>query len=229
MDPFPGNRPGRPDTDPANVGGRVLRGFAVCWAVNTLSREIRWNHLQGTVIGIDLECNNLWEYTAWSFKCLAAVANGQEPDAVPGQLLLNGDEYDWAPDLLVFDFFAAGSMAFSSPQVCYKSDTDLTLWVPDLDVRNVGGTGPVCHLTVVDVWNEDEVKLTNMTKCFCCWDQEFISRWTLGPGIVNHFKLENLGSNKGKASIDAIADPSCEHSVNTPLLGVYVKCFQLCP
>lgn len=111
----PGNPAGRPDTDPSNPGGRVLRGFLVGWAIDEETREIRWNHLRGAATVVNFRDGTAWDYESWSFQCVSGVDTGQPCDSQWGQLLMNGEEYDFCPERLLLDFFATGSMVFSHP------------------------------------------------------------------------------------------------------------------
>jgi len=113
----PGAPPGRPDADPSNPGGRVLRGFVVGWAVDSAGHEIRWNHLKGDAVLINYAETTAWEYNAWSFRCVSGADTGEACDATPGQLNLDGVEYDSGPDHLLLDFIAAGSEALSHPSM----------------------------------------------------------------------------------------------------------------
>lgn len=108
-----GNPPGRPDMDPSNPGGRVLRGFLVTWAINEDDEEIRWNHLEGKALVINYAQGTAWEYEAWSFQCISNTDTGQMCDSEPGELSMDGIEYEAAPDRLLLDFFSSGSRAFS--------------------------------------------------------------------------------------------------------------------
>jgi hypothetical protein len=109
--------PGRPDPDPRNPGGRMVRGFVVGWAVNAEGLEIKYNRLTGRAMMIDYAQGTADEYEAWSFRCVAPVADGAEPDATSGRLLLDGLEYDAAPEKLLTDFFTPWSPAFTSREV----------------------------------------------------------------------------------------------------------------
>jgi len=109
----PGPPFGRPDTDPRNPGGRMLRGFVVGWAVDRDGKEINWNHLSGSATGINYREANAWEYNAWAVQCVSGVAVGQQPDGTPGQLNLNNVEYAPLPERMLFDFYATGSQALS--------------------------------------------------------------------------------------------------------------------
>jgi hypothetical protein len=112
-----GHPHGRPDLDPSNPGGRVIRGFLVGWAVNDAGAEIRWNHLKGHAVSVRYDQGTAFDYNPWSFRVVSGVNHGAESDAVRGRLELNGLEYDFAPNSLLFDFFAAGSQALSHPAV----------------------------------------------------------------------------------------------------------------
>jgi hypothetical protein len=106
---------GRPDLDPNNPGGRLVRGFMVGWAVNEFGREIRWNHLKGHATLLHYTDATAADYNPWNFRCVAGVPEGVEPDDEPGQLLMDGFEYDFAPSQLVFDFYTPFTQAFSHP------------------------------------------------------------------------------------------------------------------
>jgi hypothetical protein len=111
----PGQPPGRPDLDPTNPGGRVLRGFVLGWAVNASGQEVRWNHLTGGATIVNYRDSHAAGYETWAFQCVSGAAEGATCDGVPGLLQLDGIEYDAPPERLLLDFFAVGSEAFSHP------------------------------------------------------------------------------------------------------------------
>lgn len=140
----PGTPPGRPDTDPLNPGGRVLRGYVVGWAIdNNTKHEIRWNHLLGHGMLVNYQNSSAWDYRAWSFQVVPDAlgfnivngipvlgpANNGDRLATPGRLRLNGSEYENPPNQLVFDFFAVNAPLFSGPISSLIGDTDLTIWI----------------------------------------------------------------------------------------------------
>jgi hypothetical protein len=130
----PGLPPGRPDDDPRNPGGRVLRGYVLGWAVNILAEEIRWNHLFGDAIIVNYRDTSAWEYNTWNFAAVAGVNNGDLLLAPFAQLDLNGVEYAFAPDRLLMDFLAAGTtLTWGTNRIIV--DTDLTLWAASKDLR----------------------------------------------------------------------------------------------
>lgn len=131
----PGLPPGRPDTDPLNRGGRVLRGYVLAWAVDTENREIRWNHLRGDAMIVNYPLAYAWDYPTWNFPAIAGMLEGSLLLEPYGQLNLDGVEYAYAPDQLLMDFYAAGSRLISTMGQQVLLDTDLTLWAAVKDLR----------------------------------------------------------------------------------------------
>jgi len=201
----PGNPPGRPDPD--GSGDRVLRGFVVAWAVDATGHEIKWNHLKGHVTIVNYLNGAAWEYNAYAFQTGTTWTTAPTGQVLnnSGTLLLDGLEYEQGFDLLLLDFYATGSTAFSGP-VPVTLDTDLTLFPLAMDFRQET-TGPVTTKASFTVWNQNEVKLTGMDRCVTCWDEALVSTY----GVPNHFLLVNLQTNKGKAQIDGLASQVCNY------------------
>jgi len=197
--------PGRPDPE-TGMAGRVLRGFIVMWAVNydavdNRYEEIRWNHLKGDALIVNYPNGTAWEYNAYSARALLG-ANG-EFLPTPGALSLDGTEYDSGFDRLLVDFYATGSDAFSIEGNEVGVDSDLTLHPIDMDLRQ-DGAGPYLTKAEFEVFNENEVKLSNLRRCICCWDQEMFSNYVRNIGIPNYFLRSRLGTDKGAARIDGV-------------------------
>jgi hypothetical protein len=231
----PGFPPGRPAME--GTSDRVLRGFVVAWAVNAEGEEIRWNQVKGDVTIVNYRDDSAWEYNACTFPVVdPTVANGQAT-GTPGVLNLNGSEYGAAVDLLLLDFYAPGSTAFSGgdPLVTVMTETDLTLHPVTLDVRQEND-GPLTTKAHFDIWNMNEVKFSGAYRCITCWDQWLLSQ----HGIPNHFLVGNLQTDKGKARIDGQQSQVCDFdwyigdgplgshpldviSQNAALLGVTAK------
>jgi hypothetical protein len=62
-----------------------------------------------------------------------------------------------------------------------------------------------------EVFNQNEVKLSGLRRCICCWDQEWFSDYVRHAGIPNYFLLERLGTDKGQARIDGVASTECDY------------------
>ncbi len=218
----PGTPPGRPDTEEYAVpGSRILRGFVVAWAVNDSGEEIRWNHLSGSAMLINYNNGTAWEYGAYAYRALTSAPQGAASDGVPGQLLMNGEEYDMNYNMLVLDFFAFGSYAFEGgygPPGEGGIKTDLTLMVMGLDLRQ-DNNGPITTKAKFDLWNSNEVRFSGTERCVTCWDQTLLGDYD----APNHFLYENLQTDKGKARIDGLGSTVCPLSQDAPLLGVEAK------
>jgi len=235
---------GRPDGDAANPNAVRLRGFILGFAIQ--GNQLRsHNHLFGAAIIVDYVTNDATEYKAWSFRANYAGL------AASATLFLTGAaapaNYDANPAFLLLDFFASGSAAIGPNAVGTASvlDTRLTLLPMIHDFCPPLPPEPLMTDAQIDVWNEDEVKLTNQHRCIQCWDSTLLSVYNIHSplqfwipgGIVNHFILANLGSNKGKARFQGVANVACDRlanpnaspptpglvSVSAPLLGDYVK------
>jgi hypothetical protein len=212
----PGNPPGRPDLDgSAPEGSRILRGFVVAWAVDDAGNEIRWNHLSGTAMLIHYYNATAWEYNAMAYRALTDAPQGSLTDGVPGQLLMNGEEYDMNYDKLVLDFYAEGSTPFA---YAGQVSTDVTLMIATADLRQ-DNDGPVTTKAKYDIWNSNEVRFSGTERCITCWDQTLLRDYE----APNHFLRQNLQTDKGKARIDGLGSTVCPLSEDTALVGVEAK------
>jgi Prealbumin-like fold domain len=125
-----------PDRDPGNPGGKRLRGYVVAWAVESdTGAEIDWNHLLGDAVIVNYREASAWEYSPWAFQSLPDVEVGQTLLAPFGQLDLDGTEYQFAPDQLLLNFFASGTVLDNGASGTVSIDTDLTLWMALQDFR----------------------------------------------------------------------------------------------
>ena len=115
----------------------------------------------------------------------------------------------------------------------HEDDPDICPAVGDLSttcharvaIQNACIPPPCPPVTKVmfDIWNQNEVKFEGTEKCISSWDESLLSEYS----IINHFLIENLQTNKGKARIqgvasDVVCGPDAE-SIDAPLLGVAVK------
>ena len=210
---------GDPYPDPSGSGDMVMRGFVVLWAINSDYVQIRWNHLYGGATLVNYCHGCAWEYNTYAFQATDSVPHGQ-PVGTGGIINLDGTDYDYGFDILLLDFFATGSMAFSHPfgGPAIWHDTDLTLLIADMDFRQ-DGDGPKTTKAEFWVWNENEVGFSQLRFCFTKWIQE-----TLG-NIGGHFLVENLGTDHGRAQIDGVASSECLplQSEDVVLLGTAAK------
>ncbi len=225
--------PGRPDPDPTIPGNRVLRGYAIAFAVDANGHEVSWNHLSGSVDLVNYLERSAWEYNGYAFQCLVEPTPGL-PCGADNVLDLNGIEYSYPYDRLLLDFYAVNSLAFSPGEVLpggvvtVSHNTDLTLFPVSVDLRQ-DNDGPITTKAKFDIWNQNEESFSGTTRCITCWDQTLLSNY----GSPNNFLISNLHTDKGKARIDGIAsdvcdppgsccnlssDPDCFPSVNHPFI-----------
>ncbi|MCO6438958.1 MAG: hypothetical protein J5J06_17830, partial [Phycisphaerae bacterium] len=138
------------EPDPDNPGQVIttLRGYVLAWAIGQFPdgngglriNEIHWNHLSGMATILNYADASAWEYNAWAFQAVADLAPGTELPGAAGVLNLDGVDYDWAPDVLLFDFYASDARLTSDrdpskPWPTFTVDTDLTLWPAIKDLR----------------------------------------------------------------------------------------------
>lgn len=215
LDPDLGNGPGRPD--PEGSTDRVLRGYIFAYAIDAQGNEICWNHLSGKATIINYADTSAWEYNAWAFQSRICTTQPGAPHPTPGELHMDGTEYDYGFDMLLFDFFAAGSQAFSRGSSIVTVDTDLTLHPIKGDFRenSVFPNNPVTTKAHFDIWNMNERKLSNTRRCITCWDQALISNYA----APNNMLLPNLQSDKGKARIDGKQADECEENCLREITG----------
>ncbi|MHC5001824.1 MAG: hypothetical protein ACYTJ0_01755 [Planctomycetota bacterium] len=209
---------GRPCPD--GSGDFCLRGYILAWAVNAAGEEIKWNHLAGTATLVNYRDSYAWEYNACAFAAAdQALPNGAEL-GTPGVLMLDGTEFASVPDLLLMDFYAAGSTPFAAggAPADIVAQTDLTLHPADADLRQET-EGPVTTKASFSIWNENEVKFSGTDRCITCWDQTLLRDYDL----PNHFLRENLQTDKGRARIDGLESQLCPDSQEAALLGVIAR------
>jgi hypothetical protein len=202
----PGTPPGRPNLEPD--GGRVLRGFVIAFAVDENQAEISFNHLTGHADLINYSLRSAWEYQAMAFAAINPTV-GAPTDGTPGQLNLDGVEYDSAFNQLIFDFFAVGSTALSNGGITVMLDTDLTLHPVSTDLRQ-DSCGPITTKAHFDIWNANEEFRSGTTRCITCWDQTLLSAYSVGNGDDNNFIRADLDTDKGKARIDGMESIECD-------------------
>lgn len=206
----PGFPPGRPDPESA-VGERMMRGWALGWAVNSDNEEIRWNHLAGNATLVNYLLSTAWEYNTWNSQVVAGTAanNGATvaslvPGYVAGSIALDGVAYAQPFDQLLINFPAVDSIIYSGPRLV-TADVDLTLHPVSADLRQETD-GPITTKAHFDVWNMNEVKFSGAYRCITCWDQTLLRNY----GIPNHFLLGNLQTAVGKARIDGQRSFLCD-------------------
>lgn len=210
--------PGRPAAD--GSGDRVVRGFIVGWASTLAKEEIRWNHLSATATVIDYRDGTAWEYPSTN-----AIA---VDDSIPtgglledqGTLRLDGVEYGVPPSVILMNFQAAGSGAYSTSAETLVSDTELVLLPLDLDLRPDETEGPTRTVAIFDVWNENEIKFSGAHRCVVCWDATALFDY----GTPNHFRIDTLQTDQGVARVNGEESPLCpDVTVPAAMIGIAAR------
>ncbi len=151
-----------PNTPDSDVIGSIYRGYVVLWATDAAGREVSHNGLTGKAMLVDYGKAAAAEYLPWAFRAITGAghaAQGQQMiDATaanggvnPGRLMLDGFEYEAAPDRLFMDFYAIGAVltgyrcvdhclgdrddyeyAFTPP--VYVQDAEISFFIPVKDL-----------------------------------------------------------------------------------------------
>ncbi len=205
----PGFPPGRPDPD-GLLGDRIVRGYAIAFAVDRDGNPISWNHLSGHVTVVNYRDRSAWEYNTYALQCMADPVAGNPCGTDPTTLSMDGQEYGLAWDKLLFDFYAVDATAFGrvTPAAPVTLDTKLTLYPVSVDLRpnSTNTSGPVLTRADIVIWNENEDDRTGTSRCINCWDQSLLSNYD----APNNFTRLILGTDKGYARIDGVRADSCE-------------------
>jgi hypothetical protein len=203
---------------------KIARGAFLCLAVRDDYAQIRWNHLSGLATVVNYVEHGAWEYSPYAFQAL--IGDNGQAIGTPGVVRLDGVEYESGFNRLLLEFIASGSMAFSLPAAAVKHDTELTLLIQDLDLRQDVTGYPYRTKALFQIWNANEISFLG-DHCVTCWSSVRLS--TLG----GFFLVENLGTDRGRAAIDGIPSPAvCDLDPNVPasseraLLGTAAKVLQ---
>jgi hypothetical protein len=216
----PGNPPGRPD--PKGSADRVIRGFILAWASDESGDELKsWNQLSGSAAVVNYRDGDVYEYQAYAF----AAIKGNQGDIIGNGELELGDEYDYAPGVLLLDFYAdsdalGDNTAFSGGGRTVVVTTDLTLQIIDADLTKES-QGPPTTFVWYDVHDQNELGHSGGDQCVTCWASCPLS--TIADFV---FDIFFLGTNRGKARIDGIKDlTACGlfDAEKRALLGVQIK------
>lgn len=210
---------GRKDPE-APTSQRVLRGFALIFAVGECGEEIHWNHLTAKVTTVRSDdISSIWEHDAVAFAAVGGT-EGLPPDGWPGRLLLNGSEYAFAPNTLYLNFVSeSGNDAFAELANLTVAG-DLSLVPLNADLRT-GAAGPLPTKAEFSTYNENESKFSGLRRCIACWDQTPLVSYPRTPAIPNFFRRTHIQTAVGYARITGQQSLECGvNSQNTPLVGV---------
>lgn len=192
------------------VVGPVDRGELKCFAVNEDgSNEIRWNHLSGSAQVFDFETSSVHEYTAWAFRCLQDVGNGGDCGDSPGNLMLDGREYEKCPSTLTTGFSPTG--AFGG----LFGPSTLTVATCNQDLRQ--DRALLYTKLQFAVWREDETKFTGAYHCIDSWHETVLDEV---QNNAQNFSQALLGNN-ARFAVRGVSSAVCPNPTSDAgLVGV---------
>jgi len=191
-------------------------GELKCWAVDIdppaqYSTEIlkKFNFLYGSAVLVQSDpFPAAFEYQAWAF-------NANNLPSPAGPINLNGNEYDYCPAYLAYNFYAYDGWVgidygseFPWDHLAVAGNSYLSLSPCQQDLRQ--DRSPVCTKAQFNIWNENEVKFTGAYQCVKCYFEGVLtgiggSKWSkcdlnyydkAGNFLFNKCKATGVGGNK---------------------------------
>lgn len=195
-------------------------GELKCWAVNAAgSAQIAWNHLYGSAMIMDYATGTAYEYNSINFTVRPPGYSPGDEVFPPGDLVLSAQarEYDACPKYLLFNFFssAPGERPIGLDGELSEVSigrSSLTLIPCQQDLRQ--DRAPTCTKAKLDVWNENEIKLSGAHQCLKCWFEGYLE--DLGtpagpPGGLggSAFTWQGLHTTMGRLRVQGVASTVC--------------------
>ena len=188
----------------------VAEGHVVVVACNLQGEPIAHNQLSGSV---RFQCmGNTAELPVAVFRAIPGTTGQALPS--PELLSLDGVEYALPGNRQVLDFYAVGS----SPALGQPVQTQLGVVPLDFDFTERKPQRSSTQLRF-EIWNENEVRFSGTTHCF--EGMGWVDLADLN-GPTNHFRLQFLGTESGKARLDTSANTSCGKQASAPPLVAWV-------
>lgn len=200
-------------------GFRSNVGELRCWAINpTGQTEIHHNHLAGKATIFSFAAKNntptpiaegqSYQYNAWAFQAYYQGSNADrhtgKPLPTPGQLNLDGKEYDLCPSLLVSQFVPTGRPFINANS---KTRTQLSLVNCQADLR-IGGYPNVTNLAYT-VYNANEVKFSGASECMGGWTESEVGK------SFSNFSYNTLKTDSAYVIIRPAASRLCNKGWQT--------------
>lgn len=192
-------------------GTQANTGELRCWAANyNGTKEIHHNHLRGqatiftfkadTTASVPIAAGQAHEYNAWVFQAYlqgsADIKHTSRPLGTPGQLDLDGKEYDQCPTALTGQFIPSGqNFGFG------KSRTHISLANCNHDLREDSDA----HITSLSytVYNTAGVKFSGAHECMGAWYEADVS------ATFPNFTYRTLKSDSARFVIRPSSSKSC--------------------
>jgi hypothetical protein len=195
-------------------------GELKCWAVTKEDgAEMSFNHLTGSATILEYDDATAWTYTAWAFRCLSPTTEKALCGTTPGNLELNGSEYEKCPSRLTVGFapfkdYGDSKFGRGGHRVMVD-DTDLTVATCNQDYR-VEDRALSYTTLVFDVWNEHEDRYDGASQCMNSWIEKQLGDIQTAS---DNFSYGVLGTSAARMRIRALGgdsfDDDCEEHDKT--------------
>ncbi|SJM91213.1 conserved exported hypothetical protein [Crenothrix polyspora] len=198
-------------------GTQANAGELRCWAINNIgTKEIHHNHLMGkaTIVtfapdsaaAVPTAAGQAHEYNAWAFQAYYKGSNDikhtSRPLPTPGQLDLDGKEYDLCPSALVGQFMPARKTIGNE-----KTRTQISI-ANCHDELTQDGDAHITNLNYT-VYNANEVKFSGSHECMGAWYES-----DLGAAFP-HFTYKTLKTDSAYFVVRPTASRLCNKGSQT--------------
>ncbi|MGE3840166.1 MAG: hypothetical protein AB7I50_01130 [Vicinamibacterales bacterium] len=200
--------------------GAYSKGLLACWAIDGgAQNQVKWNHLSGTATVYNPNTPVAYEYNAFAFYVPSGI-DTYPVGSIPGNLNLNGLEYDACPLYLIGQFTPRNAPLVNSAPVVRSNR--LVVSGCELDLKQ--DWVPVWTKLQFDVWNGEEVKFTGAFECANSWHE---TEFTLGtqsqPGVAyafydgidsaaQVFDGANLGTYSARYRVQGVKSTQCDRT-----------------
>jgi hypothetical protein len=198
-------------------GSQAKAGELRCWAIsNNGFQEIHHNHLIGKATIFTFKpdstaisptaASQAHEYTAWAFQAhyqgsSNAIYTGK-PLPTPGQLNLDGTEYDRCPSALIGQFIPTGRVLGGE-----KTRTQISIASCHEDLT-LDGNARISNLNY-SVYNSNGIKYTGAHECMGAWYEA-----DLGVAFP-HFTYRTLKSDSALFLVRPTASRQCNQGLQS--------------
>jgi hypothetical protein len=211
------NVPRFPNNFDPRTAGDVNVGELICWAVSKSGHtQINFNHLFGDAIVYNFSSGDAFEYNSWNFKARTGAAG--QPVGTPGNIQLNGTEYDYCPGYLIANFTPAGAQVPVGDTFVTNTNINLGVISCNQDLRQDYNL----HYTKLEftVWNEEESKFTGAYECADSYHYFPLNTVDVSP---EYFTYDVLGTVSAFFQVRGVASARCNppvSPVNTEAAGL---------
>ena len=180
-----------------------LTGALTCFAVGNADTQMAYNHLIGNAEVMDFIAGTIYKYNAAAFY---RPADGTRP----GELVLNGYQYDACGQYLIAQFTPVGAVRETPAGTVATLQNRLVVASCTQDLSQ----DYVLHTTKLqfDVWNANEVKFTGAWDCADSWHEVILGGPTLVRGNApKTFTAARLGTSTAYYRVQGVKSTQCDY------------------